>query len=1114
MKIINKLADLNFLTIFLMVLISIVCSLFPRLAFSQAVKDGEGYEDLVLAVLADREILSAGIFAIEKDGEYYLPLNELANVYGIYVEARDRQASGFIFNEENDFSIDAINNTVTRNGKTFDLPPNSFIPANIDNSDIFLNLNAFSKVWPLSLEVNKESLLLKTVPSDDLPFALLMDREKRRQAFLNKEEVIEEDIYRPFLAQPYRLFSNPALSVSGSANYRDEEALDRFGLSVGGTQDLLYAQADYTANLSLVDGEFIEPEAIRLRFRRQNIHEGALPYGLEDVQWGDVGINNRDLIDTGASGRGVVFSTRREDYDRTFDSITIDGVATPGWETELYVNQQLIAFGEVRDDGIYEFEDVSVNFGTNNIKVVLYGPQGQIIEREEQYIFRRNLVRAGENLITGGIIDQGERLIEINDRDDFRVRGAAANIFGAHGLTDKLTLFASASLANNNVNRESVDERYVTAGAIASFKNFTTQAEAYKQLGGGSALDLRGATTFKGVNVTTQASFFQDFESRQAGVGDAAKEFEFDFDIRKTLSTVIGVIGLQGGVDYVRRENGQENTVYRTRESYTLGGIRFTNATNTNFTNGDHTLTRGSLASSTFLKKLLIRNTINYNLHPQAEISSANISFRYNRADEYSASVNLGHNFLNDSTTAGFLVSRDFDKFLGSAGVNWSSDNGLTLSLRANTSFAPLGEDGSYIASSNPLRAASPVTAFTFRDLDYDGVYTEGDEPVSGSRVLINGKPNRNETQENGFMYDINPSRQRAITIAADARSIEDPYLVPSNPGYEIYPRPGTIHKIALPLIETGAVDGTLRWSTGAPITGLDLELLGIDGEIAKKSTTGPDGYYTFERVVPGNYTIRAAPETGVNIPFKYVDLTPDDLFQFGVDITAVDIFADNNLAFDIELDRDGDMNLKNILSVAKGAKAKGDKTLKSYDRPKKKKTVNAPKEDKLLGDASLRNRILNLSPAAGDDGYTTLIEPKSGVEGSLINEDESKKLNTSSNMPKQSSADSKVTNVRIGTHPSKQRVVLDLSEKTKYNLDYDENSNSVFIDMPNASWSAEQNWTAQSPSSLVNNYTIEYAEQGVRMIMAVADGAKIGQSGLLGADQGKKDRLYVDIIK
>ena len=89
----------------------------------------------------------------------------------------------------------------------------------------------------------------------------------------------------------------------------------------------------------------------------------------------------------------------------------------------------------------------------------------------------------------------------------------------------------------------------------------------------------------------------------------------------------------------------------------------------------------------------------------------------------------------------------------------------------------------------------------------------------------------------------------------------------------------------------------------------------------------------------------------------------------------------------------------------------------------------------------------------------------------------------------------------------------MDLSRKTTYNVNYDTDRNEVVIEMPNAKWAAKEKWQGKK-NSIISEYQVEPFETGVRMVMAVSKGAKVATSGLLNADKGKKDRLYIDITR
>jgi hypothetical protein len=846
--------------------------------------------------------------------------------------------------------------------------------------------------------------------------------------------------------------------------------------NINGVNDLGYASADYLVALRQNGSEFEEPENIRLRFRRQNIHEGALPLGLEDVQWGDVSLSNRDLISSGRSGRGILFTNRKDVYRNEFDVITVEGIAQPGWEVELYVNNGLIDVKAVDERGEYRFEDISIGYGNNRVRVVLYGPQGQVEERVENYFYQSNMAKKGQAIFSGGIVDAGKDLIPVDERDTYQAKGLAANVYGAYGVHENITLFSSANtIKDDKVGTGRINDvetkKYLSAGAITAYGANIAQLEAYKELDGGEAVDLRTISDFMGFKVNTRSSLYHDFESPDAGVGQNAKDYEFEVDLRKSFVTGAGVLSTDFGVEHTKKVRGNTQTTYTTRQSMSVMGTRFTNSTDTTLNDHSHTSTRGNFSTSTRMNDWRLRNYLNYRIFPDVDLTSFSTDLRYGSGRDYSTGINLFRNFETKETRLGLQFSKDYEKFLGSISADWSSDHGFGLLLRASAGIGPFGPDGDYIVSSDPLRNSGPISSFVYRDLNYDGVFNEGDVPEKGTRISVGSRYLEGESDEEGHVSDVLQFASGRQNITVDPDSIDDPYLMPTTPGYQAFLRPGSIHTFEFPLVETGAIDGTLRWAdSGKPIAGLSLQLMKSDAEIVKESKSGTDGYFTFERILPGEYTIRAAPETGMSIPNKRVVLTPDNLFQFGTDIEAIDLDAEPETDLEIAVKDDAMLSAEGIISIAKGFKGKSGKITRSKGAAKPSAVPLAPQAQK-----QIPRDVSKVSPSSGP----TL-----------------------------------VSDIRMGQHPGKTRVVLDLSSPMDFSINYDPTSNSVFVDMPFADWSAAERWQRQGKPILLHNYRVERDGNEVKLILGVEDDIKIVAYGLLKPYAGKKDRLYIDIEK
>lgn len=1037
--------------------------------------EDQSYEDLILAVLVEREVVSPGIFAIQKDNRYYLPLAKLSDLLTFNAEIDyDRGlAQGWAISEDRNFVIDAGKGVVSYQGRTAELPSEAVLDTSLATDDFYVQMEVLNSIWPLAFEMDLPALILRIYPDEDLPYQKLRERQKRKESLMAKKEkeANKEKLNLPFIAKPYKLFGMPSFDFTTGAGFDARRDSSVYSFGFNGVQDLLFASADYGANYSIIGGELDKPDNLRLRFTRENAYDRALPFGLEQVRWGDVNLKSRDLIVGGRNGTGATFTSKKRQVDNEFDQITIDGVAIAGWEIELYRNDQLIDFGVVDETGVYRFEDVSISYGNNRIRVVFYGPQGQIQERVENYFYQASMLKPGESELSGGVLDAFDPLIEIDERvNPSEARGLAASAYAAHGFTNNFTAFVSAStLKDLDLGTEKVRRNYVTAGAIGSFNTTIAQLELYKNLGEGHAADLRTLSDFKGFRVNTQLSLFSDFESPDAGRNSSAKDLEFDVKVKKNVRTFLGGLGLDAGYNFLSRKSGVNNSTYTFRQSLGKGGTRFTHQTRTTLSNGNHSGTTGRIDSTSRHDKWRWRNSLNYSLFPERRFTSFQTQVRRGTARDSSVAFRLSRNFDSKEVIVGVQLAHDFKKFLGSVDADWSSDFGTSIMFRASAAIGPYARDGGYYMQSDPLRAVGPVSAFIYQDRDYDGVFSEGDTPVPDTQIALGNAVNKKETDENGYLLLRGSSQNKRIDVTVHQKSIDDPYTVPATPGYSIYPRPGVLHALDFALIETGAIDGTIRWTSGKPVAGLSIQIMNSEGDIVQTTKTASDGYYTFERIPPESYTIRADPASGYTIPFKYVDLTPDNLFQFGMDIDAVDLdnIADGgvnpansmgNIDLNTNVDNDGNILVRGIRSIAEGLKSK-------------------------------RGMLKQANAAAA---------PQKIV----------KQKNTS--VPAETS--NTVQAIRVGHHPNKVRVVLDLSGPINYTLSYDPNSNSVFVEMPYVQWGARTAWDSDSKKILNYFRTEPLNGSGILLTLGVEDGIKIGASGLLKANGDKKDRLYIDI--
>jgi hypothetical protein len=95
--------------------------------------------------------------------------------------------------------------------------------------------------------------------------------------------------------------------------------------------------------------------------------------------------------------------------------------------------------------------------------------------------------------------------------------------------------------------------------------------------------------------------------------------------------------------------------------------------------------------------------------------------------------------------------------------------------------------------------------------------------------------------------------------VGIDQTSLADPMLTPRKALQVVVPRPGVAADVEIGLVGGGDVEGAVTRSGGLGFEGLDLELIDASGHLAGTTRSDFDGFFLFERVAYGRYTIRVS---------------------------------------------------------------------------------------------------------------------------------------------------------------------------------------------------------------------------------------------------------------
>lgn len=851
----------------------------------------EDVQDLILEVRLGTAIVTPAVIILERQGRYYLPLLALARAFEFVISdsaSAQGTAAGWYLNEDQTFSVNRAQLEITRNGKRIALGKNDFLLSDLGAADeIYLERAAFSLLWP-EIDFQVEPALMQLIAHSEatFPFLARRDRQARQDMLAMRKNTVPAEGDLTFIPHPYTAFSKPVLDIDSSAAWRESDQKTIGQLTVSGVQDFMYMTADYGLTLNRDIHGFQRPDALRFTLSRQSTPDAPLPFGLAQVEMGDTRLRHRDVIAHSSGGRGVSFTTGARDAQRQFDAITVDGNGPPGWEVELYRNNELIKFGIVDERGEYRFEDVNTQYGNNRMRVVLYGPQGQVREESRDYNLSSTMLRPEEFVVSGGLVDADHDLIRFTDPRFSKPEGVAQNLAVGFGINHHLTSFA----AYNALPTEQSHRAYLSAGAAFSTGSGYGQVEAFHQQEGGHALDLRYLTQLLGVRLNLASTFFADFESPLSGFGAQAKTQESAVKLNRSFSLPFGALGLQLDGTRIRRRDDTTEWQIGTRQSLSRGGFQLTHQSDTRLLDGDHFSSGGSLgATLRWGPRWRLRSGLTYTYFPDMALSGGDAELRYQYSKDLTTALTARHDFLNDQVGAGFQVGYDFKTFLGSVDTNWREEKGWEVILRASTSLGAYDTNGGYNMVSESQRRLTPVQAHTFLDRNLNNIFDDGDEALAQTRLQVNQQWSAAKADAQGQVV-ARPYHQGGLAaITVPTSSLEDPYHMPAQGGYKMALRPGTMPLVEIPVIETGAIDGMVHAADEkSPVQGMTVQLLDAQGRVVTDTKAGYDGFYIFEFLRPGQYQVRLDPALGDKIS-KPITLGAGQMFAEAVDLHIAD---------------------------------------------------------------------------------------------------------------------------------------------------------------------------------------------------------------------------------
>jgi hypothetical protein len=251
-----------------------------------------------------------------------------------------------------------------------------------------------------------------------------------------------------------------------------------------------------------------------------------------------------------------------------------------------------------------------------------------------------------------------------------------------------------------------------------------------------------------------------------------------------------------------------------------------------------------------------LRGTTEFDVSPAVKLRSAELSAYWSASEKVDWEGDLVYDANAGQGRARISHIERLNSLALALTGEVATDGSLAFGINLNFSLGPAG---AFTLSRLPLASAGSVHAIVYRDVNDNGVRDPSEPLEKGALVTTGTKQAERPTNAQGSVLIAGLSAFTPMTVGVDESSLSDPMLVPKKALQVVIPRPGVPAQVEIGLVGGGDAEGAILKSGGTGFEGLDLELVDGSGKVVGTARTDFDGFFLFERVAYGHYSLRIA---------------------------------------------------------------------------------------------------------------------------------------------------------------------------------------------------------------------------------------------------------------
>jgi hypothetical protein len=399
---------------------------------------------------------------------------------------------------------------------------------------------------------------------------------------------------------------------------------------------------------------------------------------------------------------------------------------------------------------------------------------------------------------------------------------------------------------------------FVEASVRRSVGLAMVEVSAAHESSGGSAARAQLVGKIGTVNINAQALLANDFHLT-GGSSKTIHDYSLALDAPVRLGRA--VLPAHADVHLTKQADGTRQLDAAARLSVNFD--RFNLATGLHYRRQFLTMnqrappeTTVDLIGSGHLGDIRLRGTTTFDISPAAQLRTAELEAYWSASDNGDWEGDLVYEAPRHRARAKVSYIRRVSSLAVALTGEASTDGSVAVGINLNFSIDP---GHGFALSRRPLAQAGEVHALVYRDLNDNGVRDGGEPMEKGAMITTGTRQAEKPTDANGSVLVGGLAPFQPIAVGIDVTSLADPMLVPRKALQLVVPRPGVAADVQIGLVGGGDVEGALVKNGGLGFEGVDIELVDSNDKVVGTTRTDFDGFFLFERVAYGSYTIRVA---------------------------------------------------------------------------------------------------------------------------------------------------------------------------------------------------------------------------------------------------------------